>query len=117
MDFLDRLNEVMVKRNIKQKDLCELSKLSKGYISMVMKGERKPNNKLLATLTLINGKGINWWLNGVDDNPLSALNTLIDLFIDEGFIRSDGSMDKEYQDMMDKMLKKSILDKLKKAQR
>lgn len=83
---------------------------------MVLKGERQPNNRLLATLCAINGKGINWWLNGVDDNPLSALNTLIDLFISEGFIKEDGTMDEPYKEMVDKMLQKCILDKIKKAQ-
>ena len=117
MDFLDRLKNFTVYNNITQKQLCELSGLSKSYISLVFKGERKPNNKLLGVLSALNGKSIDWWLTGNEGNDyLTPLRTLIDFFIKEGYINQDGSMDIEYKKFIDTMLNKVILERLKEGE-
>lgn len=111
MGFVNRLKIYMSENNIMQKQICELSGLSKGYISMVIKGERRPNSKLLATLSALNGKSMNWWLTGEEDtNELGPLKTLIDLFLREGYIKKGAIMDDEYKEMLYRMLDKVVLD-------
>jgi len=117
MDFLNRLTEYMKENNLKQKDIIEKAEISKSYLSMVIKGDRQPNNKLLAALSKMNGKSINWWLNGKEEyDNLYSLNTLLDFFIKEDYIKKDGSMNKECNDMIQEMLKREIAVKLEKAQ-
>ena len=115
MDFVDRLLEYMKENNLKQTDIAKLSGLSRGAISNIISRNRGANDKLLQALSNNSGRSINWWLDGCEDyNNLYSLNKLIDLFIEDGSIKEDGSMDDETWQMLCTMLRKEINVKLKK---
>lgn len=113
MKFIDRLTDYMNEKGLKQIDISKMSGMSRGSISNILKGNRTPNEKLLISLSESSGKSINWWLYGqeVRDN-LYALNELIDLFITNGDIKSDGTYDEDTMKMLHTMLDKEIKVKL-----
>lgn len=69
MNFSDRLVTFMKESNIKQADICKAgkNKFTKAFLSMIINNKRKSNVELLATLSKLNGKSINWWLFGEDE--------------------------------------------------
>lgn len=114
MDFNERLKEYMVENGLNQSDLAKVLGVSSGYISMLLRGERTPNTKLIVNLSNISNKSSSWWLHGVEKyNNLYALNSLIDIFIEDGSIDANGNMDEATQTVLINMLRKEINTKLK----
>lgn len=113
MNFIDRLKSYMNENNLKQIDISNKTGMSRGSISNILSGKRVPNEKLLAVLSELSGKSINWWLYGTEkrDN-LAALNELIDLFISNNDIKEDGTYDKDIESILHTMLDKEIKVKL-----
>lgn len=119
MQFSERLAEYMKENNLRQVDIVNITKVSKGFLSNILNKRREPSKELLEALSKYSGHSINWWLHGVEEyNNLYSLNELIDFFIKNGAIKDDGTMDKETKDMLVTMLEKEIRVKLeqKKAQ-
>lgn len=109
MEFKERVKALLDEKELTQSQVCKLSGITQAYMSMVMSGKRNPNNKLLATLSALSGKSMDWWETGEEkeDKSLSALKTMIDLFFKEGYINKNG-MDEEYRTMLHTMLDKCI---------
>lgn len=117
MNFIDRLNSFIEDNKLKQIDIVNKAGISRGFLSMILKGKRQPSLELLNALSEMSGKSINWWLHGKEEyDNLDSLNSLVNYLIEKGFIESDGSMDKEYENILLEMLKKEIKVKLQKAQ-
>lgn len=115
--IVDRINDYIKKNNISKSELANTAKVSKSYISMLLKNERTPNVELLCALSKMSKKSINWWLYGNDIMyELQNLNELIDVFIEKGYIHKDGTMEDIYKKMIIEMLMKEIKLKLEKAQ-
>ena len=114
MDFNERLKKYMEENGLNQTDLAKLLGVSSGYISMLLRKERTPNTKLIVNLSKVNNKSSSWWLHGEEEyNNLYALNSLIDIFIEDGSIDNEGNMDDDTKEMLIKMLHKEINTKIK----
>lgn len=114
-DFINRLLEYMKKEGLRPVDLGEKLDISKSTVSRVIRGLSAPSVDFLEKLSNISGKSINWWLHGVDEyRSLESLNTLIDTFIEKGFIKPNEPIEKVYEDMLYTMLEKEIEVKLEK---
>lgn len=113
MDFIERLKIFMNETGLKQIDIANKTGMSRGSISNILSGKRSPNEKLLAELSNISGKSINWWLFGEDEyKGLASLNMLIDTLIDTGEIKEDGTYDDDIENILKTMLNKEIRVKL-----
>lgn len=114
-DFINRLLEYMKKEGLRPVDLGEKLDISKSTVSRVIRGLSAPSVDFLEKLSNISGKSINWWLHGVEEyRSLESLNTLIDTFIEKGFIKPNEPIEKVYEDMLYTMLEKEIEVKLEK---
>ena len=114
-EFTNRLFEYMNKQGLRPVDLGEKLDISKRTVSRVIRGVSAPSVDFLEKLSNISGKSINWWLHGVEEyRSLESLNTLIDTFIEKGFIKPNEPIEKVYEDMLYTMLEKEIEVKLEK---
>ena len=114
MDFNERLKKYMDENGLNQSDLAKLLGVSSGYVSMLLRKERTPNTKLVVNLSKISNKSSSWWLHGEEEyNNLYALNSLIDIFIEDGSINANGDMDEDTEKVLINMLRKEINTKLK----
>ena len=115
MNIIGRINNYLESNHMSKSDLAKIANVSKSYVTMLLKGERAINIEILKALSELSGKSIDWWLHGTDQYlNLQSLNDLIDTFIENGYIKSDCSMEAEYKIMLDTMLLKEINLKLQK---
>ena len=112
-DFLNRLNTYMEQQGLRAQDMVNKLDVNKSYISRLLNNISPPNVEFLEKLSAYTGKSINWWLHGTEDyRSLESLNSLIDIFIKEGFIKAGEPIEDKYKATLEVMLYKEIEDKL-----
>lgn len=115
-DFLNRLNAYMEQHGLRAQDLVNKLDVNKSYISRLLNNISPPNVEFLEKLSAYTGKSINWWLHGTEDyRSLESLNTLIDTFIEKGFIKTGEPIQDVYKKMLFDMLEEEIKLKLDKS--
>lgn len=115
-DFLNRLNTYMEQHGLRAQDLVNKLDVNKSYISRLLNNISPPNVEFLEKLSAYTGKSINWWLHGTEDyRSLESLNTLIDTFIEKGFIKAGEPIQDVYKKMLFDMLEEEIKLKLDKS--
>lgn len=115
-DFLNRLNAYMEQQGLRAQDLVNNLNINKSYISRLLNNISPPNVEFLEKLSAYTGKSINWWLHGTEDyRSLESLNSLIDTFIEKGFIKAGEPVQDVYRKMLIDMLEEEIRLKLNKA--
>ena len=115
-DFLNRLNTYMEQQGLRAQDLVNNLNINKSYISRLLNNISPPNVEFLEKLSAYTGKSINWWLHGTEDyRGLDSLNSLIDTFIEKGFIKAGEPVQDIYKKMLIDMLEEEIRLKLNKA--
>lgn len=113
MEFTDRLVKWMKENKIKQKDIAQVAKVDKSYVSNIVNGKQSPSDNMIEVLSEMSGYSEHWWIFGKEEyDNLDSLNTLINSFIDSGEIRPDGTYDKDIETMLKIMLDKEIRTKL-----
>ena len=109
INFVGRLKKYMEETNIKQIDLAKRTGMSRGSISNIMSGKRTPSEKLLAELSKMSGRSINWWLFGEEEyRNLSSLEMLITNLIKTGEIDNSGDYDDDIKDILIRLMNKEI---------
>lgn len=113
MEAYERISKIMEENNIKQKDIIDRLHLSKGYVSRMCNGSKAPSHDFVNLLSSMTGESEYYILHGKEkyDN-LDCLNALINALINNGSIKSDGTMDNKSKEMIDKLLYKEIKLKL-----
>ena len=112
-DFLNRLNTYMEQQELRAQDMVNKLDVNKSYISRLLNNISPPNVEFLEKLSAYTGKSINWWLHGTEDyRSLESLNSLIDIFIEKGFIKAGEPIEDKYKATLETMLYKEIEDKL-----
>ncbi|AUN11489.1 helix-turn-helix domain-containing protein [Clostridium botulinum] len=94
--------ELSEKRNKKvgQIQLAEELGISKGNIGNLEAGKRLPSKTVLMKLVDHSGKGIDYWLDGVEEYEApNTLDLVLDKMIEEGLIK-DTNIDKEAWDII-----------------
>lgn len=115
-DFLNRLNTYMKQHGLRAQDLVNKLDVNKSYISRLLNNISPPNVEFLEKLSAYSGQSINWWLHGIEDyRSLESLNTLIDTFIEKGFIKAGEPIQDVYRKMLFDMLEEEIKLKLDKS--
>lgn len=115
-DFLNRLNAYMEQQGLRAQDLVNNLNINKSYISRLLNNISPPNVEFLEKLSAYTGKSINWWLHGTEDyRSLESLNSLIDTFIEKGFIKAGEPIQGVYRKMLIDMLEEEIRLKLNKV--
>lgn len=115
-DFLDRLNAYMQQQGLRAIDLVNELGVNKSYVSRLLNNISPPNIEFLEKLSAYSGYSINWWLHGIEDyRGLESLNTLIDTFIEKGFIKAGEPIQDVYKKMLFDMLEEEIKLKLDKS--
>ena len=115
-DFLNRLNAYMEQQGLRAQDLVNNLNINKSYISRLLNNISPPNVEFLEKLSAYTGKSINWWLHGAEDyRSLESLNSLIDTFIEKGFIEAGEPIQSVYRKMLIDMLEEEIKLKLDKS--
>lgn len=114
-DFSDRLNTYMQQQGLRAIDLVNKLDVNKSYVSRLLNNISPPNIEFLEKLSAYSGYSINWWLHGIEDyRSLESLNTLIDTFIEKGFIKAGEPVQDVYRKMLMDMLEEEIRLKLNK---
>lgn len=112
-EFIGRLKDYMNKNGLTQSGLSDKLGINRAYLNKVIKGNMIPNVDFFEKLSRYTNKSINWWLHGENDYKyLYSLNTLIDTFIEKGFIRHGEPIEDKYKATLETMLYKEIEDKL-----
>ncbi len=94
--------ELSTKRNKKvgQIQLAEELGISKGNIGNLEAGKRLPSKTVLMKLVEHSGKGIDYWLDGVEEYEApNTLDLVLDKMIEKGLIK-DRNLDKEVWDII-----------------
>ena len=113
MSIGERITKYMREEGINQTKLALLLDINRSYLSQVIGGLKPPSQNLIVKLAKVSGKSVNYWLHGKNEyDNLYSLNKLIDMFIDEGAIKPNGSYDDDIKDILFKMLNKEIKIKL-----
>lgn len=117
MNIGNRIKEYISSKGIRQIDLANQLNVSKSTLSNVISGRFEPSKKFLESLSKASGKSINWWIFGEDEyREFSALNALVDMFLEDGSIDEKGTYNKDTEKVLINMLNKEIRDKIKKKQ-
>lgn len=113
MNFIERLNSVMKEQNIKQKDITEKLGITKGYVSRVCNGAKRPSTEFINAISELTGKSTHWLLFGKEEyDNLDSLNMYINTCIEKGLIDKDGNMTPKTRNAINALLDSEIDDKL-----
>lgn len=103
-----------------QGEFAKLCGVSRSYISEIEQGRIVGNLNLLTKLSEVTGKPISYFLEDSDSIPVypyELLDNIIESFIANGLIDSDGNMDEDTSNFLLKTLQKEIQIKLRRRQK
>lgn len=116
MNFAEKVKHIRkVELKLTQAELAKLCEVSRSYISEIEQGRVVGNLNIITKLSKISNKPIEYFIDSNEDikiHSYEVLDNIINSFIDNGLISSDGKMDKDTEEFLNKTLMKEIMYKL-----
>lgn len=116
MNFAEKVKHIRkVELKLTQAELAKLCEVSRSYISEIEQGRVVGNLNIITKLSKISNKPIEYFIGHNEDikiHSYEVLDNIINSFIDNGLISSDGKMDKDTEEFLNKTLMKEIMYKL-----
>lgn len=116
MNFAEKVKHIRkVELKLTQAELAKLCEVSRSYISEIEQGRVVGNLNIITKLSKISNKPIEYFIASNEDikiHSYEVLDNIINSFIDNGLISSDGKMDKDTEEFLNKTLMKEIMYKL-----
>lgn len=113
MDFKERLNDIMLKKGIRQKDIVDKLGVSRGFVSRVCNGSKNPTKDFINAVSELTGKSSHWLLFGKEEyDNLDSLNMYINTCIERGLIDENGNMSEKTRNAINALLESEISNKL-----
>lgn len=116
MNFAEKVKHIRkVELKLTQAELAKLCEVSRSYISEIEQGRVVGNLNIITKLSKISNKPIEYFIDSNEDikiHSYEVLDNIINSFIDNGLISSDGKMDEDTEEFLNKTLMKEIMYKL-----